>query len=69
MDQSLVDLLRLKGKESVMSVAGIHGFSDLKTQIRTAKVGSSETETAGETVTFCSYPELNVGEKTMSSEN
>ena len=63
MDQSLVDLLRLKGKESVMSVAGIHGLSHLKTQIVTAKVGSSEAETAGETVTFCSHPNLNVGEK------
>ena len=63
MDQTLVDLLRLKGKESVMSVAGIHGLSDMKTQIVTAKVGSTETETAGETVTFCSHPNLNVGEK------
>ena len=63
MNQSLVDLLRLKGKESVMSVAGIHGLSDMKTQIVTTKVGSSEAETAGETVTFCSHPNLNVGEK------
>ena len=63
MDQSLVDLLRLKDKESVMSVACIHGLSDLKTQIVTAKVGSSEAETAGETATFCSHPNLNVGEK------
>ena len=63
MDQSLVDLLRLKGKESIMSVAGIHGLSNLKTQIVTARVGSSEAETAGETVTFCSHPNLNVGEK------
>ena len=63
MDQTLVDLLRLKGKESVMSVAGIHGLSDLRTQIVTAKVESSEAETAGENVTFCSHPNLNVGEK------
>ena len=46
-----------------MSVAGIHGLSDLKKQIVTAKVGSSEAKTAGETVTFCSHPNLNVGEK------
>ena len=63
MDQTLVDLLKLKGKESVMSVAGIHGLSDMKTQIVTTKVGPSEAETAGETVTFCSHPNLNVGEK------
>ena len=63
MDQSLVDLLRLKGKESITSVAGIHGLSDLKTQTIIAKVGSSEAETAGETVTFCSHANLNVGEK------
>ena len=67
MDQTLVDLLRLKGKESVMSVAGIHGLSDLKTQIVTAKVGSSETDTAGETVTFCTHPNLHVGEKDYDS--
>ena len=69
MDQTLVDLLRLKGKESVMSVAGIHGLSDLKTQIVTAKVGSSEAETAGETVTFCSHPNLIVGEKDYDFRN
>ena len=59
MDQILVDLLRLKGKESVMSVAGIHGLADLKAQIVAAKVGSSEAEPAGEFVTFCSHPNLN----------
>ena len=63
MDQTLVDLLRLKGKESVLSVAGIHSLSDMKTQIVKTKVGPSEAETAGETVTFCSHPNLNVGEK------
>ena len=63
MDQSLVDLLRLKGKESIMFVAGIHGLLDLKTQSGTAKLGSSDAETVGETVTFCSHPNLNVVEK------
>ena len=63
MDQSLVSLLRLKGKESVMSVAGIHGLSDMKTEVVTANVGPSETETNGDTLTFCSHPNLNVGDK------
>ena len=31
LDQTLVSLLKLKGKESVMSVAGFHGLSDIKT--------------------------------------
>ena len=44
-----------------MSVAGIHGLSDLKTQIVTAKVGSSET--TGKSVTFSGHPKINVGEK------
>ena len=63
MDQSLVSLLRLEGKESVMSVAGIDGLSDMKTEIVTANVGPSETETIGDTLTFCSHPNLNVGDK------
>ena len=63
MDQSLVSLLRLKSKDSVMSVAGINGLSDMKTEVVTANVGPSETETIGDTLTFCSHPNLNVGDK------
>ena len=63
MDHSLVSLLRLKGKESVMSVAGILGLSDMKTEVVTANVGPSETETIRATLTFCSHPNLNVGDK------
>ena len=63
MDKTLVDLLKLKGKESVMSVAGIHGLSEMKTEIVTARIGPSETDTAGEKITFCSHPNLNVGDK------
>ena len=63
MDQSLISLLRLKGKESVMSVAGIHGLSDMKTEVVTANVGPGETETIGDSLTFCSHPNLNVGDK------
>ena len=46
MEQTLVDLLKLEGKECLMSVAGIHGQSDIKTEIITAIDGTSETETA-----------------------
>ena len=63
MDQSLISLLRLKSKESVMSAAGIHGLSDMKTEVDTAKGGPSGTETVGDTLTFCSHPNLNVGDK------
>ena len=63
MDQNLVSLLRLKGKESVMSVAGIHGLSGMKTEVVTANVGPIETETIGDTLTFSSHPNLNVGDK------
>ena len=63
MDKTLVDLLKLKGKESVMSVAGIHGLSEMKTEIVTARIGPSESDTAGEEITFCSHPNLNVGDK------
>ena len=63
MDKTLVNLLKLKGKESVMSVAGIHGLSDMKTEIVTARIGPSETDTAGEELAFCSHPNLNVGDK------
>ena len=45
MDESLVSLHRLKGKESVMSVAEIHGLSDMQTEVVTEIVGPSETET------------------------
>ena len=47
MDQTLVDLLKLKGKESVMSVAGIQWLSDMKFEIVTARIGPNETDTAG----------------------
>ena len=63
MDQNLVSLLRLKNKELVVSVAGIHGLSDMRTEFVTANVGSSETETLGDTLTFCSHPNLNVVDK------
>ena len=63
MNQILVDLLKLKGKESVMSVAGIQGLSDMKTEIVTTRIGPSVTDTAGEEITFCSHPNLNVGDR------
>ena len=63
MDKTLVNLLKLKSKESVMSVAGIHGLSDMKTEIVTNRNGPSETTTAGEELAFCSHPNLNVGDK------
>ena len=53
----------MKGKESVMSVAGIQGLSDLKTEVVTARIGRSEIDTAGEEPTFCSHRNLNVGDK------
>ena len=62
MDKTLVDLLKLKG-ESVMSVAGIHGLSEMKTEFVTARIGPSEADTAGEELAFCSHPNLNVGDK------
>ena len=63
----------MKGKESVMSVTGIHGLSDMKTEVATANVGPSETETIGDTLTFSSHPNLNVGDnkydfKTLKQE-
>ena len=60
MDQCSVSLLPLKGKESVMSVAGIHVLSDMKTEVVTANVGPKETEINGDTLTFCIHPNLNV---------
>ena len=63
LDQTLVSLLKLKGKESVMSVAGIHGLSAFKTENVVAKIGPSETNTEGEELTFCSHPNLSVGDK------
>ena len=62
-DKTLVKFLKLKGKESVMSAAGTHGLFDLKTDIVTARIGPSETDTAGEKLTFCSHPNMNVGDK------
>ena len=38
-------------------------FADKKTEVVTAKVGPSETETIGDTLTFCSHPNLKVGDK------
>ena len=63
MDKTLVNLLKLKGKEAVMSIAGVHGLSDLKTEIVTARIGPSKTDTAGEELAFCSHPNLNVGDR------
>ena len=63
MDQTLVDLLKLEGKESVMSVPRISGLSDMTTEIVTTRNGPSETEIAGEELTFCSHLNLNVGDK------
>ena len=63
MDKTLVNLLKLNGKETLMSVAGIHGLSDMKTEIGTARIGPSEADTAGEELAFCSHPNLNVGDK------
>ena len=62
-DQNFVDLLRLKGKESVVSDVGIHGSSDLKTQIVVAGVSLNEAETTGGNVTLCKHPNLNFDEK------
>ena len=59
MDKTLINLLKLKGKESVMSVAGIHGLSE----IVTARIGPSETDTAVEKLSFCTHPNLIVGDK------
>ena len=64
MDKTLVNLLKLTGNDSVMSVAGLHGVSDMKTGNVTARIGPSQTDTAGEELTFCSHPNLNVGAKT-----
>ena len=63
MDKTLVNLLMLKGKEPVISVVGIHGLSDMKTETVTARIVPSETDTAGEELAFCSHPNLNVGDK------
>ena len=46
-----------------MSVARIHSLSDMKTEVVTANVGPSETETSGYTLTFCGNPNLSVGDK------
>ena len=46
-----------------MSVAGIHGLSDMKTEVVTVNVGPSGTETIGDNLTFCSHPNLKVGDK------
>ena len=62
MDQSLVSFFRLKCRESVMSVAVIHGLSAVKIEVVTADVGPSETETIGDTLTFCSHPNVKVGD-------
>ena len=67
-DQSLVSLLRLRGKELVMLVAGILGLSDIKTEVVTANRGPSETETVGDTLTFCSHPNLSAGDKKYDFE-
>ena len=45
-----------------MSVAGIHGMSDMKIEVVSGNVGPSETETIGDTLTFCSHLILNVGD-------
>ena len=55
MVKTLIYILKLKGEESVMLVAGIRGLSDMKTEIVTSRIGPSETDTAGE--------ELDVGDK------
>ena len=65
MDQTSVELPKLKGKESVMFVAGILGSSDLISQMVSAKVGSSEAEIVGDNLLFCSHPNLNGGEKRL----
>ena len=62
-NQILVSLLRLKRKKLVMSVAGKHGLSDMKTEVLTANVGPSERKTIEDTLIFCSHPNLNVGDK------
>ena len=63
MDKTSVNLLKLKCKKSVISVARFHGLSDLKNETVSVRIGPSETDTAGEKLTFCSHPNLNVGNK------
>ena len=67
-DQTLVDLLKFKGKESVMLVSGICGLFDMTTEIVTTRIGPSETETAGEELIFCSHLNLNGGDKNYHSQ-
>ena len=62
--QNVVNLLKLTGNEYVMSVAGFHGVSDMRTENVTARIGPSQTDTAGEELSFCSHPNSNVGDKT-----
>ena len=63
MDKVLVHLMKLKDKESVMLVAGIHGLSDMTTEILSAKIDPSESAGAAEEFTYCSHPNVNVGDK------
>ena len=58
----------MKVKKCDLSVAGIHGLSDMKIEVVTANVGPSETETIGDTLTFCSLPNLNAGDKKYDFE-
>ena len=51
-----------------MSVPGIRGLSDMKTEIVKTRIGPSETETAGAELTFCSHLNLNVGDKNYDSQ-
>ena len=68
MAQSLVSVLKLRGNESVMSVAGIHGSSDMKTEVVTARVSTSEAKMVKDEVTICSHSNLNLGDKVYDFE-
>ena len=60
-DSGLVSMLRLTGPATTLSLAGIHGTSELKSEKVTASISKTDEISENYDLTFYSHPDIKVG--------
>ena len=53
----------MSGDATTMTIAGIHGMSEMSTEKVTAEIAPFVFVKKGHEITFCTHPELNVGDR------
>ena len=62
-DEKLKSQLKLSGESTTMTIAGIHGMSEMSTEKVTAEIAPFLLDKKGHEITFCTHPKLNVGDR------